>query len=207
MKKSKIKLLVFDFDGTIADTKKLYYNSIHKWLKKEKIVFSEKQFKKFFGLKVHDILAKLRIRGDIKKITEKINADVFKNINKIKVSESVEYIKELNADKIIASNTPTRYMGAILRKNGLLKYFMVVCGGDKFVHKEDFIKKYIKNKKLNRKNVFYIGDMVKDVEIARKAGCVCVAVSHNISWSSRKDLLKAKPDFILNSLKDLSRLF
>ncbi len=199
----KIKLIIFDFDGTLVDTKKLYYNSIHKWLKKEEVRFSEKKFRKFFGLKLAEILKKLKVKKSSEKIKRGVYEDVFSDLNKIKVVKDIGQIKKFKVKKIIVSNTSSELVDRVLKKHKLKKYFDEVYGGDKFHHKEIFIKNYLKKNKLKGKEVFYVADMVRDVKIARKIGCVSVIIANKISWSKKRELLKAEPDFILKSLADI----
>jgi len=201
-----IKLLIFDFDGTLVNTKKLYYNSIYKHLKENGIYISKEKFhNELLGLKLHDILIKLKIRKNLKEIKDKVHADVFSNIKKIKISKDINCIRNIKIKKIIVSNTITKHVISILRKNKI-NFFQEIYGGDKFKDKISFIKNYMKKKKLKKNEIAYIGDMIKDIEIARKVGIISISISHDISWNSRKELLKANPDYIITNLKEINKI-
>jgi len=200
-----IKLLIFDFDGTIVDTKNLYYSSIHRWLKGEKIVFSEKEFVETFGMKLSDILKLMKVKNNIQEIRDGVHNDVFSSVNKIKVSKDARYVPGLKIKKILLSNTISKHIKMVVKAKKI-NYFREVYGGDNFPNKVYFIKKYMKRNKLKKNEVIYIGDMVKDIEVAREAGCIGVSISHEISWNTRKELLEGKPEYIIDNLKDLAEI-
>ncbi|MEM3405934.1 MAG: HAD-IA family hydrolase [Candidatus Pacearchaeota archaeon] len=201
----KIKLLIFDFDGTLANTKNLWYNTIKKYLKKEGISFSKKDFHtKFLGIKVEEILKKLKIKNK-EKIKKQIHKEVFYKIKKVNLAKSINYLKKIKVKKIIISNTTTKNVLSCI-KSKKINYFKEIYGGDKFENKEEFIKEYIKNNKLNKDEVVYIGDTIRDIRLAKKIGCISIVIVHNISWNNKKELLRNNPSFVIESFKDLKDL-
>ena len=58
-------------------------------------------------------------------------------------------------------------------------------------------QKLIKKMKINPSEAIYIGDRFYDVEFAREAGCVAVAIHNKCSWSSLARIKKEGPDFIV----------
>jgi len=52
----------------------------------------------------------------------------------------------------------------------------------------------------------YVGDRFSDVEFARKAGCVAVAIHNKCSWSSLSVIKKEKPDFIVKDFYGLKKV-
>jgi HAD superfamily hydrolase (TIGR01549 family) len=200
------KLLIFDFDGTLVDTKDLYYNSIYTHLKEQGMEISKDIFNdKLLGLKLHDILEKLGIKKNKDKIKNKVHNDVFKSFKEIKSSNDVKYLENIKTKKIILSNTITEHILPVL-KNNKIDYFDEIYGGDKFGSKDKFIKSYIKKNHLKKGEVVYIGDMIKDVEVAKKAGVTEIAIAHKISWNSEKELLRAGPDYLITNLRDVEKL-
>lgn len=200
-----IKVLILDFDGTFADTKKLYYNSIHKWLAKEGIKFSDKEFRKYFGLKLGEILKKLKIKKDVKDVKIKVIRDIIKTTKTIRLSPYIGYFRKLKIRRIILSNTKTSIIKMVLKRKKI-DYFSEIYGGDKFSSKEKFISSYLRKHKLKKSEAAYIGDMAKDIEIARKAGVISVAISHKYSWDSYSRLKHAGSDFLISSFYELKKI-
>ena len=85
--------------------------------------------------------------------------------------------------------------------------FDKVYGGDKFKSKEDLIRKLRKKMKLKKSEVAYVGDRAGDIKMARKAGCLSIAVINKYSWNPKEEIMKEKPDFAIRNLKQLRRLF
>ena len=75
-----------------------------------------------------------------------------------------------------------------------------------FRNKAEGIKYLLKKKRIKPHEAICVGDRDTDIIAAKKAHCLSVAVSNKISWSSNKDLIKAKPDFIIKDFKELPRV-
>lgn len=196
-----MKLLILDFDGTLADSKKAWYESIVKILKKEKIYCPECEAKLIihFGLKIPSILEKLEIdKKKAKKIAKEIYAEFLKK--KLKFCPGFSSLKEIKARKIVLSNSMTFVLKKVLGNNQ--KMFEGIYGGDKFREKSEFIKKLKKNY-----NVTYVGDRAGDIRTARKAGVRSIIISNRYSWNTRQEILSGKPDFVVGNLKELRKLF
>ena len=61
-------------------------------------------------------------------------------------------------------------------------------------------------KKINKKNCYYIGDRVADVKVARKSKVISVIIAGKCAWDSRKELVQAKPDFIVNEIDEVEEI-
>lgn len=203
-----MKLLIFDFDGTIADTKTVYYNSIGGELRM--LGYREKDVDKALdiGMSLRRTLKRLHL-GFISRfiMRRKIMKNVEKYTRKIKKCKDVDYIKSIEDKKILVTNSLKEFALPILKHLKLERDFSEIYGADDFSDKSDFIKSYIESRGLEKSECFYIGDRVADIKLARKVGCVSVVISGKCSWNSRADLLKARPDFILQDLGDLKKVF
>ena len=203
--KNKIKLLLFDFDGTLADTKKRWFYSLMKVLKQEKLFCPECEAKVIihFGKKIKETLASADISEQrAEKIRNKVYSEFLKKLPK-KIYD-FSFLSSLKCKKIILSNSP----GKIIRKvlGGDIKFFDRVYGEEKFGNKVEFIKKLKNKMKLRGNEVAYIGDRAGDVVTARKSGCVSVIVSNKYIWNSQKEIAKSHPNYLISSLKDLQKL-
>jgi phosphoglycolate phosphatase len=204
-----IKLIIFDFDGTIADTKNKYYSSILGFLEDEERAFSKAKLDKFFGLKLHDILEKLGVEGDYTRTKMRILHEVFHDVNSIKIVnlDFIKKIKKKGIRVIIVSNSPTKDIKRVLRHYKKEKYFDKIYGGDKFTTKPELFDKLIKKYGLKKDEVVYIADMVKDIDIAREEGIKIISIISKFAFDPAKKVLKAKPDFVIRNFNSLIKLF
>jgi HAD superfamily hydrolase (TIGR01549 family) len=195
------KLLIFDFDGTIVDSKTAYYNSIIKQL--NPMGFSKKRITEAInlGLSLWDTLGEF-IPSALRRwwIRRKIMKDVLKEASTIRKCHDSEHIKDIHIKKILISNSLSEFVIPVLKHFKMIKVFDKIYCADDFDNKTKFIINYLKTKKINPRECFYVGDRVADVALAKKIGCKSIIVYGKCSWNSKKEIMKAKPDFVVPDL-------
>ncbi|MFW6283441.1 MAG: HAD family hydrolase [Minisyncoccales bacterium] len=208
VKKKDVDLLIFDFDGTIVDSKSLYYEAMKKSLDSSRN--SEKDIKKFIdmGLTIDKTLREMgfsKIGSWIMKI--KIMRTIFKELNKISKCKNVSSLKKIDKRKIVISNSYKMFVNKVLKKLNLEKYFSEVHGAGEFEDKTEFIKEYLKKEGIDPKKVAYIGDRKVDIKLAKDVDCIGIIIMGKCAWDSKKEILEMGPDFIISSLEDLKDVF
>ena len=204
--KSK-KLLIMDFDGTIADTKALYYHAIYHEVKFFGYSYNEVDKIIDLGLNLKSVLKKLGFSFlTTWFLHRRIIKEVEEQSNKIKKCRDVDSIRKIRADKILVSNSLKEFTIPILKHFKLEKEFREIYGFEDFSDKAGFIANYLKKNKIKKENCYYIGDRAADIKVAKKAKCRSVIISGTCAWDSRKEILKQKPEFILSSLADLNKI-
>lgn len=200
-------LVIFDFDGTIADTRAVYYKSIFGLLKSRG--FSNKSIERVIdlGTSLKKALHNLGL-GFVSAwfLKRKIMAQVKRHVSEVKKCKDASSIKDIDEEKMLITNSLKEFAVPILRHLNLKTYFNEVYGADDFADKADFISEYLKKNNITKKDCFYIGDRVADVRLAKKVGCISVIISGKCSWNSRSELVRAKPDFLIEDLKDLKEI-
>ena len=203
----KSRVLIFDFDGTVVDTKGVYYKSLNKHL--TALGFSKKQVDAAvdLGLNLGETIKTL-IPSKVKSwfLKKVIMKDVVKNVNKVRKCRNIDVLREIKVKKILISNSYFDFLSPIVKHLKLKKYFSAIYSADDFDDKAKFIKQYLRKNNLKKEQCLYIGDRVADVEVAREIGIKSVIISNKCSWNSRQDILKSKPDFILSDLRDIKKL-
>lgn len=208
-----IKLIVFDFDGTIADTRKVVEKSIKFSLEKWGFKVNDK-FLKALGNAPLKQLLHLLIDGERMQefLDEKIHliAKDFmdkenKYVKNVKLATHLDSIKGMKEKKIIISNNNSSFIEETLNHFNI-RFFDGINGADKWASKIDAFNNIMRRYNAKPGEVVYIGDRPVDVKIAREIGCVSVAISSRISWSTKEDLVNAEPDFLISDLKDLKKL-
>ncbi len=97
-------------------------------------------------------------------------------------------------------------MKASIKKLEIKGLFVKVVGADKFKYKDDALRKLFKKMKIDPQEAVYVGDRFSDVDYARDAGCLAVAIHNKCSWSDMKTIKKEKPDWIIKDFEELEFL-
>ena len=169
------KLIIFDLDGVLFDSKKNMEISWKNVMKSFKIKKNFSQYSKFIGLPFEVILENLKIsKNDFNGISKFYNKISLKNQNKIKLYNNVRYtLKRLKKEKfkigIVTSKNNIR-TSKLIKKFGL-KFDVVVAKKSKFIGKPhpDQITFALKKLNIKKKNAVYVGDMKVDYNCANKA--------------------------------------
>jgi len=211
------KNMVFDFDGVLVDSKRMYVESTKKALKEN-------------GLKVSfkEIDEKLipSIKGTIEKVLPKHMANREKVIKKIErrtieltSTEGLNYIslcddavstlkelKEKNNRIFLLSNSHSTFINKVLSSFELNPYFAEVITLDSgFPSKDDALKHLSKTENVRLADIVYVGDTKNDVELARRVGCKIVIIFNEISWDfpNKQKVSDLNPDFMIDKFCDL----
>ena len=200
-----IKLVVFDYDGTIFDTFEIVYNMLHS-LDKERFHFNVFTSKKVLkDIYMDNFFAALRKRTkkdlfDFKKCAEKENCKranilkLFKGLKKI-----LKQLKKHYKLAIISSNFKSAMKKALKKNN--IDFFDVILGAGTIESKTVKLKKLAKRFKLKPGEVVYVVDTVGDIKEAKKAKVKTIAVTWG--YHKKKRLSKAKPDKIISKPEQL----
>lgn len=202
-----IKLVIFDFDGVIADTIHLAIKTANSMLDGE-------------GCSKRTSIKELREKG-LKGLTEDIKLPVYKVAFYIRKSHGV-FSREAASVKIfpgmketlakmkkscklaIVTSNSKENVELILKNNGMGHFFEFVMAGVDFFGKAHKMKKALDIAGVRKEEAVCVGDEVRDVEAARKAGLKMIAVSWG--FNSKKLLEKKKPDYVAESPDELLEL-
>jgi len=171
------KILVFDFDGTIADSKKLYTDIIHDSLAKASFIYPRSHIVRAMGPKLEGTLLNLRKfdRKTLKKLSKEINDFVIAKAESLKVCANVKSeLRKLHRSGkyriVLLTNSVRAFSIAFLKKNKMLNDFDLILGSEDFMDKPKELRILAKKYKVNIKDLIYIGDRIMDYKIARQVG-------------------------------------
>jgi len=201
------KYVVFDFDGTIADTLDLslnIYNRIASDYNCRQVSQEDKdalrskkpqELLKTYGishLKLVSIL--LRIRKEItRQITE---TELAKGVDK-----SLKEIKNEGFSLgILTSNSRTNVL-RFLEHHSLTCIMDFIYSGNSIFGKDKVIRRMLHHEKIERDQIVYVGDETRDIEACKKAGIPVIAVSWGLN--SREVLASLHPDHLAEDPEDL----
>ncbi len=171
------KLIVFDLDGVLVDTKSNMKIAWNYTAKRNNIKIPFKKYFKFVGLPFKDIIINLKI--DLKKnnyqtIKKDFQDSSISNMSRVRCFENAKKVLLLlkKKRKKIALLTSKDYRRSkLLIKKFNFKFNLIECGSIKKKGKPDPFQMnlIIKRLKLDKKKTVYIGDMFADLKTAKNA--------------------------------------
>lgn len=211
MKNTNLPQIIFDFDGTIADTlpalvdtiKKIAYNYGYSNVNITQEDIRTSSIKSILKKNEFSLLKlPLLIRQVLK--------ELFNNIDNIQpINGIIELINNLNNIgfklSIISSNNSSNIKKFLINYN--LEYrFDHIYSYSGIFSKHKSINKFLNKHKLEKENIIYIGDEVRDIEAAKVSGIKIIAVTwgfneHIMLKNHNPDFIAAKPNDILKFLE------
>ena len=196
--------LLFDFDGTIADSLQLGLKIANNLAPQFGYPpFTENDIQHFRSLTWHKIAREMQI--PFYKIP-KIVTIAFKEYKRL-ISELepcagiVEMINELALKEIpmalLSSNTVENVH--LFLTNHKIDSFLWIEGTSGILNKAKDIKKRLKKHKISTNEVIYIGDEIRDIEAAHNCGLKVIAVTWG--FHTAEFLASYKPDYLVNEPK------
>jgi len=206
-----IKLLIFDFDGTISDARDIAFQSFTRVLDEYGYKFNRKRAFKLLGTKMHIMLKELGVNeGHLRSIRRRFYRYFKRGAVEggIKLCVPVEPLWELRKKYplIIVSNSETAFLKASIKRLGIRGLFGKIYGAEKFGSKDEMLEKIFRKRKVKPSEAIYVGDRFSDIEFARKAGCVAIAIHNKCAFSDLKTIKKEKPDYIVRDFGELKRV-
>jgi len=201
------KIIIFDFDGVIADSLETCAKYSLKALAKNKVtqITKKAEYLECFDSNFFQGLIEKGVSKEkIPSITKDFNEDYIAHAKEIgffnNIIETIKKLKE-KFPLFIVSATATKTIQSILGENKNL--FREIIGGDKETSKVKRIQSIIK--KFPEEEYFYIGDTLGDIIEGKEAGAKTVAVGWG--WHHLEKLKTAHPDYTVKKPEDLLKLF
>ena len=201
-----IKCVIFDFDGTLADTARQVmsvYNIIA-----EKYGYEPRDMDDFHLLKQMNIstamqLVDIPIRKmpSLIKEGQKIFRDYVSESEAFaeNLRESLEKIKQLCGIVGIISSNTKKNIKIFLEKAEIDCMDFIISSP--LFSKETKIKKIMDKHDLLPRDVIYIGDETRDIDSAKKAGVRSIAVTWG--WNGRDLLSRHDPEYIVDTFEEI----
>lgn len=202
-----LKLTLFDFDGTIADSFSGYfdfYNSLCREYGIKTLWTDKEEFREWVSGNWRDNVHKLGLDDEV----EETNAQFrkYRQNNPIQLQKGIIQAVTPHRDyrQGILSAENADYINNFLRENDLEMNFEGVFGADTLTYPKPnplALKEARDKFNTSPNETVYVGDTVEDVEFARADGSRIIAVSYG--WNPKSKLEKANPDYLVNSPQEL----
>lgn len=113
-----------------------------------------------------------------------------------------------NKTRVVVTNKMYRLSVAVLRGLGIEREFDAILGGDSGRDKKPhpaLLNAVLQRFDVDRAKAVMVGDGDTDIEAGRRAGVITCAVTYGLG--NRKALVEAKPDFLIDDLAQLPHCF
>ncbi|MCS7093242.1 MAG: HAD-IA family hydrolase [Patescibacteria group bacterium] len=217
--RKKLKAVIFDFDGTIANTLPFSLKKIGALAKKYRL--DEKK-----------LIEKIRTRSPWQLIKElnlslvklflilfevrKAQQELYSQIKTIKIFPGIKnLLKSLKNKEItlyIYSSNLKKNIDFFLKKEKIDCFFKKVYTGKSLLSKESDLTRILTEENLDREKVVYVADEVRDVVACRKAGIRMIGVGWGLAGKEGfenhpPDFFAEKPKKILSLIKSFLLIF
>ena len=197
-----VKVVIFDFDGTIADTLSTIVSITNRLAGEFSYrPISLDELVKFKNLNSRQILQESGIsKFELPFVIRKIKAELNQEIQVLKPVPNIPSIlTELkmqgNRLGILTSNSK-KNVTSFLERNNLWDSFDFIYSSSTLFGKDRVLKRILIKEKLVLKEVIYVGDETRDIEAAKKTNIKVIAVSWG--FNAQKVLAMHEPDYLVN---------
>ena len=210
----EFKHIIFDFDGTIADTSRIILATMQATMRERGLrVATRESIRKVIGLPLKDCFT--HMYPDMSEIEAQECASTYCDIfdaNKSSLTPTLfpdvaETLSKLNHHGITMSVASSRGNASLVELLEILKvkqYFTMVVGVDnvdKTKPNPEAVLYILKAMNLDTCEVLMVGDMPVDIAMGHNAAVKTCAVTYGNS--SKEELALAHPDYIIDNMNKL----
>ena len=210
----QFKLIIFDFDGTLGDTRSNIVVTMQQTLEAQGLPQRDREScASTIGLPLAGCFRSL-LPDVSEEIIDKC-VDTYRQLfelNKDKmppqsfphVAETLESLSQKGIRMSVATSRGLESLRDLLTSMGIIKYFDLLLGADSVTkHKPDPEPVIMTLDKLNidASETLVVGDMPVDILMGKGAGCTTCGVTYGNA--TREELVEAGADFIIGDFSEL----
>lgn len=204
------RTIIFDFDGTLADTleeSRQIYNRLAPDYKLREVTAEELPSLRHFSLKEllnHLNIPKRKVPGLIARGTSMMRG----NITNLELIQGIDAIlpqlrERCSAFGVLTSNAPAN-VDLFLRARGLRNLFDFISSTSKLTGKAKHLRAIRKTFSLKSEEMLYVGDEIRDIKASKKAGIPIAAVTWG--FNSPEALSAETPEHLISSPEEFLAL-
>jgi len=209
-----IKALIFDFDGTVANTLPYTFSKIIELAKRLKIKdYQEKEIiEKIRSLSPQELFSQFSVSWLKMPLiiweVKKAQKDLYNKMDKIKIFPGIrKLLKTLKTKDIklyIYSSNLKKNIEKFLKKEKLENYFAKIYVGSNLLGKDRDLLNILKKEGLKTNEVYYVADEIRDVLACQKAKIKMIGVSWGLA--GERGLKKAEVDYLVKKPEAILKL-
>ena len=209
-----IELVIFDFDGTLGDTRGIVVTTMQQTLQEYGLpVCSDEECAATIGLPLAGCFRQLIPEATDEVIQQCVDTyhrlfDINKNrIKPQAFPHVIETLEELHRQGIrmtVATSRGIDSLKDLLTDMGIIQFFDYLLGADNVTkHKPDPepVLQTLRTMHIDAAETLVVGDMPVDILMGSRAGCRTCAVTYGNA--TREELEEAGADYIIDDFNDL----
>jgi phosphoglycolate phosphatase len=209
------KIILFDLDGTLTDSKQGIINSIRYSLAKMKLQENNinlerfigpplsESFEKYFGLDNKTARHAVAVYREYYAVK-----GIFENQLYPGIIELLKALKEKNKTLVCVTSKAAFYAEQILEHFNLSQYFLRTVGSNMDLtctHKIELIKLALSHfTNQNKSDFIMIGDRADDIIGAKKNNIASIGILYG--YGTPEEIKEEQPTYIANSVSDVKKL-
>ena len=208
---------IFDWDGTLADTRKVIVVSFQQALKEINLEVSTQFIERRIGIGASETFREILLTAN-RQVDEKIVTRLVERKSKVQIELASEVrmfdgareLLEALRDKVkigLASMNNRDVILNLLQANSLADFFNVVFTVEEISHSKpnpEIFLRTARQLKVNPRACVVFEDSIFGVKAAKSAGMGCIAVTTGVY--KEEELKIERPDLVVESLKNLQIL-
>ncbi|HEY9670879.1 MAG TPA: HAD-IA family hydrolase [Waterburya sp.] len=201
------KVIIFDFDGTLADTLDVLISITNRLAGEfgyppttpQEVPklrnLSSREIRKRSGVSI------FKLPFLLKKVRDNLHQEIHDLHTFPGIKEALIHLKnEGNCLGILTSNSEQN-VRLFLNKQGMQDLFSFVYSETSIFSKDRSLKKLMKKNNLKPEDIIYVGDETRDIEASKRIYIKVIAVSWG--FNSGEVLTKHNPDFLIHQPSEL----
>jgi len=212
---SRYELVIFDFDGTIIDSKLDIANSVLATLKELNLTpISYDAIYGYVGTGVEPLIRQsveaAGGNGNMERALSVFRNHYWENllVHTIPYPGVMEGLEKLdNMPLALLSNKSKRFVDKIVQGLGMERYFSYIFGGDSFSRKKpdpEAIHHMVKKSGVPPSSALMVGDSGVDIKTGKNAGVKTCGVTYG--YRDREELKESGADFIMDSFDEVIQI-
>ncbi|MBO9130926.1 HAD-IA family hydrolase [Bacillus sp. 165] len=201
-----IKYILFDFDGTLADSKEVFisiWNQLSEKYKYKKIKYEEIEEMQKLSIKErckHYNFSLLKIPIMAPEFYKRYQVSIKDVILFDGIKELLDGLNRRGYKMAIISSNSANNIQKFLENNQINHVEEILCSS-KIFGKDKIIKKFLHTRKLDKSEVIYIGDEVRDIEACEKSGVPIIWAGWG--YDAIELVQKKNPDYMAHSPQEV----
>lgn len=192
----KVQSLIFDFDGTVADTSFLALDILEKLRGQS---FSEEQLNRLRDKSSKEVLRELNIGTlELLKLLYLGRRNMHKRLDEIQpipgLNQVLHDLKAKGIQLFVVTSNSRKNVQRFFAGRHLENPFSDVCSSFSLFNKHQKIRSLIRKRGFDPSKVLYVGDETRDIDAAKRVGMPSVAVTWG--FNSRSALEQHRPNYI-----------
>lgn len=200
------KIILFDFDGTLADSYENFLEIAGVLIKKYNLpTHSREELEKLRTEDASTLIKHLKIplykipflARDMKKMQQEKIATIIPITG---IPDVLHKLKQMGCELGILTSNGKENVQRFINNNNI-DVFSYIYSDSSLFGKDKMINKFIKQNAVDKENVIYVGDEIRDIKACQNVGIKIIAVSWG--FNAKEGLEKYKPDFLINKPEEL----